>query len=105
MSLDVIHEQFDATRNTKIDSIISKPVLVDPSSTISHVISALSQSDAFDAFCTEKGATMCVNTRDLLLGKDIANMKVRSLLHAILSLKKVDSLEKAVTILTHDPLR
>lgn len=105
MSLDVIHEHFDGLMNTKIDSLISKPVLVEPSNTISHVISALSQSDAFDAFCTEKGATMCVNIRDLLLGKDIANMRVKSFLHPISSLKKGDSVEKAVTILTHDRLR
>src|SRR5574338_786377 len=105
MSLDVIHEHFDGIMNTKIDSIISKPVLVDPSNTISHVISVLSQSDAFDAFCIEKATTLCVNTRDLLLGKDIANMKVKTFLHTIPSLKKGDSIEKAVSIITHDRVR
>ena len=105
MSLDVIHEHFDEIMNTKIDSLISSPVLVDPSNTISHVISALSKNDAFDAFCIEKGATMCVNIRNLLLGKDIANMKVRSFLHPISSLRKGDPVEKAVTILTHNRLR
>lgn len=105
MSLDVIHEHFDGVMNTKIDSLISEPLLVDPSRTISHVMSTLSKSDAFDAFYTEKGATLCVNTRDLLLGKDIANMKVKSFLHPIPSLKKGDSVEKAVTILAHNRIR
>ncbi|MBI5698647.1 MAG: CBS domain-containing protein [Thaumarchaeota archaeon] len=105
MSLDVIHEHFDGIMNTKIDSLISEPLLVDPSRTISHVMSTLSKSDAFDAFYTEKGATLCVNTRDLLLGKDIANMKVKSFLHPIPSLKKGDSIEKAVTILAHNRIR
>jgi CBS domain-containing protein len=91
--------------NKKIDSLITKPVLIDPSSTVSHIISALSQNDSFDAFCMEKQAALCVNTRDLLLGKDIANMKVRPFLHAISSLRKGDSVEKAVNILAHNRIR
>src|SRR5574338_340258 len=105
MSLDVIHEHFGGIMNTKIDSLISEAVLVEPSDTISHVISTLSKNNAFDAFYAEKGATMCVNTRDLLLGKDIANMKVKSFLHSIPNLKKGDSVEKAVSIITHDRVR
>lgn len=105
MSLDVIHDHFDGIMKTKIDSLISEPVLVDPSSKISHVMSALSQSDAFDAFYTEKGATLYVNTRDLLLGKDIANMKVKTFLHSIPSLRKGDLIEKAVSIMTHNRVR
>ena len=105
MSLDVIHDHFSGIMNKKIDSLISKPVIIDPSSTISHTISTLSQNDSFDAFCREKDVTLCVNTRDLLLGKDIANMKVRPFLHPIPSLKRGDSIEKAVNILTHNRIR
>ena len=105
MSLDVIHDHFSGIMSKKIDSLISKPVLIDPSSTISHIISTLSQNDSFDAFCTEKDAILCVSMRDLLLGKDIANMKVRPFLHPIPSLKKGDLIEKAVNILTHDRIR
>lgn len=105
MSLDVIHDHFSGIMNKKIDAIINKPVLIDPSSTISHIMSTLSQNDAFDAFCIEKDTPMCVNTRDLLLAKDIANMKARSFLHPIPSLKKGDSIEKAVNILTQNRTR
>lgn len=105
MSLDVIHEHFSGIMDKKIDSLITKPVLIDPSSTVSHAISTLSQNDSFDAFCREKEATLCVNTRDLLLGKDVANMPITSLLRPIPSLKKGDAIEKAVSILTHNRIR
>lgn len=105
MSLDVIHDHFSGIMSKKIDSLINEPVLIDPSSTISHIISTLSQNDSFDAFCREKDATLCVSIRDLLLGKDIANMKVRPFLHPIPSLKKGDTIEKAVNILTHNRIR
>ena len=105
MSLDVIHEHFDGIMNTKIDSLISKAVLIDPSSTISNAMSVLSQNDTFDAFYLEKGTVLCVNTRDLLLGKDIANMKVMSFLHPIPSLKKGDLVEKTISIITHNRVR
>lgn len=105
MSLDVIHDHFSGIMDKKIDLLITKPVIIDPSSTVSHAISVLSQNGSFDAFCREKQATLCVNTRDLLLGKDIANMKVRPFLHAIPSLKKGDPIEKAVNILTHNRIR
>ena len=105
MSLELIHEHFLDIMNKKIDTLISKPTLIDSSRTISNVMSALTENDSFDAFCIEKGVTLCVNSRDLLLGKDIANMKVRPFLHPIASLKRGDLVEKAVNILTHNRIR
>jgi len=105
MSLDVIHDHFSGIMNEKIDSLIVDPLIVDPTNTISHVIAALSQKGEFDAFCVDKGTTLCVNTRDLLLGKDVANMPIRSLLRPISSLKKGDTIERAVNILTHNRIR
>jgi CBS domain-containing protein len=105
MSLDIIHEHFGDIMNKKIDSLVSDAVIIDPSETLSKVIGIISKHNTFDAFCREKGVTMNVNTRDLLLGKDIANMKVRPFLHAVPSLKKGDTVEKAVSILTHNRIR
>lgn len=105
MSLDVIHDHFSGIMGEKIDSLINDPVLIDSSNKISHVIGVLSQNDAFDAFCREKDSTLCVNTRDLLLGKDIVNMSVRPFLRPVPSLKKGDTIEKAVSILTHNRIR
>ena len=105
MSLDVIHEHFSKIMEKKIDSLITKPVMIDPSSTVSHTINTLSQNGSFDAFCKEKQATLCVNIRDLLSGKDIFNMNVRPFLRAIPTLKKGDLIENAVNIITHNRIR
>lgn len=105
MSLDVIHDHFSGIMNKKIDSLISKPVLIDPTSTVSEAIHTILHNDTFDAFCRENHVTLNVNTRDLLLGKDIVNMSVRSFLHPISSLQKGDTIEKAINILTHNRIR
>jgi CBS domain-containing protein len=89
----------------KVKSLIDKAVLVDPSDTVSQVISKISRHDVFDAFSMEGSVVLNVNTRDLLLGKDITNMKVRPFMHPILSLKETDTVGKAVDILTQNRVR
>jgi CBS domain-containing protein len=105
MSLEVLHEHFDGLMDTKVDSLLSDAVLVEPTDTVSHVIGKISKYDVFDAFSREKDITLNVNTRDLLLGKDIANMRVRPFMHPIQSLKEADSVRKAVDILTQNRVR
>ncbi|MDG7049805.1 MAG: CBS domain-containing protein [Nitrososphaerota archaeon] len=105
MSLDVIHDHFSGIMNKKIDSLISKAVLVDPASTVSEAIHIILHNNTFDAFYRENHVTLNVNTRDLLLGKDIVKMNVRSFLRPISSLQKGDTIEKAVNILTHNRIR
>ncbi|NDF35504.1 MAG: hypothetical protein EB154_06570 [Nitrosopumilaceae archaeon] len=98
MSLDVIHEHFEGIMKTRVGSLISKPILIDPSETVAKTISKLTNSNAFDAFCIEDDTVLNVNIRDLLMGKDIAHMNVRRLLHRISSLNQNDSLERAIHI-------
>lgn len=105
MSLDVIYDHFKEIMDTKIDSLRSEAVLIEPSQTLSSVIGTISKHDTFDVFCTEKGVTLNTNMRDLLLAKDITDMKIRPFLHPIPSLKKGDTVEKAVSILTHNRIR
>ncbi|MEM2785282.1 MAG: CBS domain-containing protein [Candidatus Nitrosotenuis sp.] len=105
MSLDVIYDHFKEIMDTKIDSLRSEAVLIDPSQTLSSVIGTVSKHNTFDVFCTEKGTTLNTNMRDLLLAKDITSMKVRPFLHPVPSLKKGDAIEKAVNILTHNRIR
>lgn len=105
MSLDVIYDHFKEVMDTKIDSLRSEAVLIEPSQTLSSVIGTVSKHDTFDVFCTEKGTTLNTNMRDLLLAKDITGMKVKPFLHPVPSLKKGDTVEKAVSILTHDRIR
>ncbi|NDF25559.1 MAG: CBS domain-containing protein [Thaumarchaeota archaeon] len=105
MSLDVIHEHFEGIMKTRVGSLMSKPILIDPSETVAKTISKLTNSNAFDAFCIEDDTVLNVNIRDLLMGKDIAHMNVRRLLHRISSLNQNDSLERAIHIITHNGTR
>jgi CBS domain-containing protein len=105
MSLDVIQEHMSEIMKTKIDSLIKKPTLIDPSMEASQVISKLSNADVFDAYYHEKNATWNINMRDLLHSNNITQMRVNSLSHAIQSLSEGDTIENAVTIIAHNRTR
>jgi CBS domain-containing protein len=90
---------------TKVGTIVTKPILIDPTDNTSRVIAALSEADAFDAFCRQKGSTLNVNIRDLLQGKDITRMNVGAFLHPIQRLSENDTIESAVNIITHNRTR
>lgn len=105
MSLDVIYEHMNEIMNTKIDSLIKKPTLVDPLMEVSQIIGKLSNVDVFDAFYHEKNTAWNINIRDLLQSKNITQMKVGSLSHTISSLSEGDTIENAVAIITHNRTR
>jgi CBS domain-containing protein len=105
MSLDVIHEHMNRIMNTKVDSLISKTTIIDPSMSASQVISKLSNADVFDAFCRQKNSTWTINVRDLLQSKDITHMEIKPLLHTLPSISKNDTIAKAVNIITHNRTR
>jgi CBS domain-containing protein len=105
MNLDIIHEHLQQIMKTKTSSIIAKPTTIDPSMTLSQVISRLSNSDVFDAFYRHKNSTLTVNIRDLLQSKNITHMNVDQLLHPIQSLSENDTIEDAVNIITHNRTR
>lgn len=105
MTLDVIHEHMNKVMETKVDSIISKPTLIDPEMSLSQVIGKLSEIDVFDAFYRHKNSTLHLSIRDLLQSKDIARMTVEPLLHPIPSLSKNDTVDKAVNIITNNRTR
>jgi CBS domain-containing protein len=90
---------------TKVNTIITEPTLVDPSMSISKVISMLSEANAFDAFCRHKNSTLTVNIRDLLQSKDIDRMNLEAFLHPIPAIYETDTIEKAVTIIAHNRTR
>ncbi len=105
MSLDVIREHMSQIMNTKIDSLISKATIIDPSMDASRVINKLSNADVFDAFCRQKNSTWTVNIRDLLQSKDISRMRVEPLLHPLPSLSKNNTVADAVNIMAHNRTR
>lgn len=105
MSLDVIHEHMNQIMRTKVGTIITKPILIEPTANVSQVMNTLSEADVFDAFCRQKGSTLNVNIRDLLQSKDITHMNIGAFLHPIQSLSENDTIENAVNIITHNRTR
>lgn len=105
MSLDVIYEHMNKIMKTKVDSVMSEPTTIDPSMKASEVIANLLNSDTFDAFCRQKNSTFNVNIRDLLQSRDISRMEVAPFLHSIQSLSASDTIDKAVSIITHNRTR
>ncbi|HEX9845521.1 MAG TPA: CBS domain-containing protein [Candidatus Nitrosotenuis sp.] len=105
MSIDVIHEHMNQIMKTKIGTIITKPILIEPTAKASQAITMLSEADVFDAFCRHNGSTLNVNIRDLLQSKDISHMNIGAFLHPIQSLSENDTIENAVTIITHNRTR
>ncbi|MDC8437637.1 MAG: CBS domain-containing protein [Candidatus Nitrosotenuis sp.] len=105
MSTDVIHEHMQQVMKTKIGTIVSRPVLIDPSMSAAQVISKLSKADVFDAFCRVKNSTMNVNIRDLLQSRNILHATLESLLHQVPSLSENDTVGKAVDIITNNRTR
>ncbi|MEM3144311.1 MAG: CBS domain-containing protein, partial [Candidatus Nitrosotenuis sp.] len=91
--------------NTKVRSVMSKPVMVEPSMKVSQVITTLSNSNSFDAFCRQNNATFNINMRDLLQSKDIARMGIESLFNAVPSISTNSTLDMAVRIITHNRIR
>jgi CBS domain-containing protein/ribosome-associated translation inhibitor RaiA len=105
MSLDVIHEHMSKIMNTKVRSVMSKPVVVEPSMKVSQMITTLSNSNSFDAFCRQNNATFNINMRDLLQSKDIARMGIEPLFNAVPSISANSTLDKAIRIITHNRIR
>lgn len=105
MSQDVIYDHFKAMMDTPVDNFLSEPVLIEPTENVSKVISMMIEHDAYDAFCTENQITYNTNMREMLYAKDITTMKVRHLLYPVPTLKKGDTIQKAVNILTHYRIR
>jgi CBS domain-containing protein len=91
--------------NTKVRSVMSKPVVVEPSMKVSQMITTLSNSNSFDAFCRQNNATFNINMRDLLQSKDIVKMGIEPLFNAVPSISANSTLDKAIRIITHNRIR
>ncbi|CDI06369.1 CBS domain-containing protein [Candidatus Nitrosotenuis uzonensis] len=105
MSLDVIHEHMHKIMREKINSIVSKATVIEPTMKVSQVISNMAGSNTFDAFCRKNNATFNVNIRDLLQSKDITRMSVEPFFNTVSSLSENSTVEEAVRIITHNRIR
>lgn len=105
MNARVTYDHLKVVREKRADQLLSKAVTIDPSFTISKVISIMNENDAYDVFCMKGNSCFTINARDLLAARDILKMKVDSLLRRIQPLSKSSTLEDAATMLTHYRMR
>jgi len=105
MNAKVTYDHLKAVREKRADQLLNKAVTIDPSFTISKVMSTMNENDAYDVFCMKGNSVFTINARDLLATRDILKMKVDSLLRRIQPLSKSSTLEEAATMLTHYRMR
>ncbi len=104
-SAKVSYEHLKTVREKRVDKLLSPAVTIDPSFTISKVISIMNENDIYDVFCMKGNSCFTINARDLLALRDIPQMKVDSSLRRIQPLSKNGTVEEAATILTHYRMR
>jgi CBS domain-containing protein len=105
MNARVTYDHLKTIREKRIEPLLSKAVIIDPSFTISKVISIMNESDTYDVFCMKGNSCFTINARDLLAARDILKMKVDSLLRRIQPLSKSSTLEETAAMLTHYRMR
>ena len=105
MNARVTYDHLKVVREKRADQLLSKAVTIDPSFTISKVISIMNENDAYDIFCMKGYSCFTINARDLLAARDILKMKVDSLLRRIQPLSKSSTLEETAAMLTHYRMR
>ncbi|MDH3361610.1 MAG: CBS domain-containing protein [Nitrosopumilus sp.] len=105
MITDTIYKHLEEVQSTKIKSLISKAVIIEPSDTLSSVINKISKNDAYDVFYFNGRSILSTNIRALLNAKNITEMKVESFLYPIPYLSPNDSVQKAANIIAHYRIR
>lgn len=99
------YDHLKVAREKRTEQLLSKAVTIDPSFTISKVISIMNENDTYDVFCMKSNSVFTINVRDLLAARDILKMKVDSLLRRIQPLSKNSTLEEAAAMLSHYRMR
>ena len=101
MITDTIHEHLKDVQSTKIKNIISKATIVEPTETLSSVLSKITRAKSYDVFCFNGKTTLSTNVLSLLNAKNITSMKVEPFLSTVPHISPNDSIRKAAHIMTH----
>ncbi|MFQ5439998.1 MAG: CBS domain-containing protein [Nitrosopumilaceae archaeon] len=101
MITDTIYEHLKDVQSTKIKNIISKATIIEPTETLSSVLSKISRSKSYDVFCIQGKTTLSTNVLSLLNAKNITSMKVEPFLSSVPHISPNDSIQKAAHIMTH----
>ncbi len=104
-SSQTIYTHLKEIRDMKVDKILKKATIIDPSQTISKTVGVLVNSNSYEVFCMDGKDTLTISARELFGVKDIENMKTKHLLRKIQPLRKQDTVEKAAAILSHYRMR
>ena len=105
MITETIYEHLKDIYNSKVVSLLSPAIEIDPSFTVSRVIHDITNNDVYDVFCMEGDTVLTTNVRALLAGKDIADMKISPFLSPIRFLTRNDLIQKAANIIAHYRVR
>ena len=105
MITDTIHAHMKDIQSTKIKSLISKATTIEPTDTLSHVISKITKNNSYDVFYLKDKSVLSTNIRALLSAKNIDKMKVEPFLYPIRHVTQNDSIQKVANIITHYRVR
>jgi len=105
MITDTIYSHMKDVQSTKIKSLISKATTVEPTDTLSNVISKIIKNNSYDVFYLKGKNVLSTNIRGLLNAKNIDQMKVESFLYPIPHVNQNDSVQKVANIITHYRIR
>jgi len=101
MITDTIYEHLKDVQSTKVKNITSKPTIIEPTDTLSSVISKIARSNSYDVFCMNGKTTLSTNVLSLLNAKNITTMKVEPFLSPVPYISPNDTIQKAAHIMTH----
>ena len=105
MITDTIYEHLRDIQSTKVKPFISKATTIEPTETLSSVISKISRNNAYDVFYLNKNTVLSTNVRTLLNAKSITTMKVESFLYPIPHITPNNTIQKAANIIAHHRIR
>ncbi len=105
MITETIYEHLKDIYNSKVGPLISPAIEIDPSYTVSKVMSEISKNDTYDVFCLDGNSVLTTNVRSLLAAKNISHMKIGPFLSPIHSFTKDDLVQTAANTIAHYRIR
>jgi len=105
MITETIYEHLKDVYNSKVGPLVGPAIEIDPSFTVSKIMSEISKNDTYDVFCMDGNSVLTTNVRALLSGKNISTMPIRSFLSPIHFLTKDDPVHKAASTIAHYRIR
>jgi len=91
-------------KSSRVDSFMSKPIIVSPFSPISEVMGILQQNNIYEVFIQEGDKVSTITMREILKASDI-NMRASSLMFYVPKLSPDDTIGKAARFMNDYRLR